>query len=176
MKDFLRKIKLVDSFTTEIEIEKSVFVNTFRKYVDEGSTGLWFSSFEAFSSSKNEFKGNVGFDGFKIRRRSRLFDMNGAMAIAQGTFRQKDNVLVIDTEINGFHGMFIPYYLFVSVFYAIFIVMTILGGNNFMPFFIFPFIIIHAAFIFGIPYLIMRRSTRRMKYDLEREFYYMTRK
>jgi len=37
-----------------------------------------------------------------------------------------------------------------------------------------PFLFIHAAFMFGIPYFMMRRSVKRMKHDLEREFYYMT--
>ena len=40
--------------------------------------------------------------------------------------------------------------------------------------FVFPFLVVHAAFMFGVPYFMMRRSTNRMKYQLEREFYYMT--
>lgn len=43
-----------------------------------------------------------------------------------------------------------------------------------MEFFIFPFIIVHAIFMLGFPYLMMRRSVSKMKYELEREFFYMT--
>jgi preprotein translocase subunit YajC len=39
-----------------------------------------------------------------------------------------------------------------------------------------PFIFIHAVFMFGIPYFMMRRSARKMKHDLEREFFYLTKK
>jgi hypothetical protein len=34
-----------------------------------------------------------------------------------------------------------------------------------------PFILFHAAFMFGIPYFIMRRSLRSTKYDIERDIY-----
>lgn len=39
-----------------------------------------------------------------------------------------------------------------------------------------PFLFFHAILMFGIPYFIMRRSTQRLKHELEREFYYMTKK
>jgi hypothetical protein len=39
-----------------------------------------------------------------------------------------------------------------------------------------PFIFFHALFMFGIPYFMMRNSVQRLKHELEREFYYMTKK
>ncbi|HEX5171160.1 MAG TPA: hypothetical protein VFW11_18415, partial [Cyclobacteriaceae bacterium] len=111
--------------------------------------------------------------GFKIRRKRKFFDMNMNIAVAQGTYRQRDGVLIIETEINGFHGMFIPFYVIGIVFYIGMITTISLSGNP-MPVFVFPFILFHAAFMFGIPYFMMKRSTKRMKYELEREFYYMT--
>lgn len=47
-----------------------------------------------------------------------------------------------------------------------------IGKNTFIP----SFFVVHAAFLMGIPYLIMRRGVARMKYELERDFYYMTRR
>lgn len=175
MKDFLRKIRLIDSFSTEIEIEKAVFVKRFKDHVDEGSTGIMFSAFEAFSSGKNEFKGSVSFEGFQVRRKRKLFEMNSGMAVATGNYHQKDNILVIETEVNGFHGVFVLFYIMGLLMYPIFFVTTFLSDEPF-PLFVIPFLFIHAAFWFGIPYLAMRRSTQRMKYELEREFFYMTKK
>ena len=177
MKEFLRKIKLIESLTTELSIQKNEFVKTFKENVDEGSTGFMSDSFDVFSSSKNEYKGHVGFDSFKIKRRRRFFDMNMNFAVANGTYVQKENSLIIETEINGFSGMMIPFYVFALIFYSIFIVTFSFADNiegNGAGFAL-PFIIIHAAFMFGIPYFMMRRSTKRMAHELEREFFYMTR-
>ena len=176
MKELLKKLKLIDYLQTELLSQKNDFVNKLRSNVDPGSTGIFSDSFEAFSSSKNEYKGEVGINGFRIKRRRKLFDMNMNFAVANGTYTQKDDKLIIDTEINGFHGMMIPFYIFCVVIYGVFIVGFLsadeIEGNA--SEFAFPFIIIHAAFMMGMPYFIMRRSTKRLKHELEREFFYLT--
>lgn len=176
MKEFLRKIKLVENLTTEITIQKNEFVSNFKDHVDEASIGLFSDTFDAFSSSKKVYKGHVGYDNFKIKKRRKFFDMNTNLAIAEGTFRQKDQTLIIKTEITGFNGIMLPFYIFGIIFYIIFIGMffsfNTMEGEA--PGFILPFLIIHAAFMFGIPYFMMRRSTTKMAHELEREFYYMT--
>lgn len=175
MKEFLRRLGLVEDFSTELPIEKTAFVNRLKSQVDEGDIGVFSDPFEVFSSSKNEFKGQVGFNKFKIKRRRRFFDMNLNNAIAQGTYVQEGGPLRINAEINGFIGMTIPFFLLIA-FYLIFIgaffMADSIEGNE--AGFVLPFIVIHAAFMFGIPYLVMRRSVKRMKHDLEREFYFMT--
>lgn len=180
MKEILKKLKLIGHQTTELEVSKNEFVSRFQQHVDQGSTSTLSSMFEAFSSGKNEYKGYVSSNGFRIRRKRKLFDMNMNFALATGEFRAKNNLLVITTEVNGFHGMMIPFYIFITIFYLIFI----LGfsftafpeeGNGPMALAI-PFVLVHAAFMYGMPYFIMRRSVSRMKHELEREFFYMTKK
>lgn len=178
MKEFLKKVKLIDYLTTEVPMEKNQFVSRFEKQVDHGSISPFSDMFDVFSSSKNEYKGHVNYNGFKIKRRRRFFDMNMNLAVATGSFQSKDNSLIISTEINGFHGMMIPFYIFITIFYLIFIFgfsfATFQGEASGEVFLGIPFILIHAAFMYGIPYFIMRRSTGRMKRELEREFFYMT--
>ncbi|MFT4850597.1 MAG: hypothetical protein ACI83B_003156 [Sediminicola sp.] len=53
---------------------------------------------------------------------------------------------------------------------------AVFTGNSGQIGFALPFIIIHAAFMYGAPYLMMRRSTKRMKHELERELFYLTKK
>ncbi|SDW42706.1 hypothetical protein SAMN05444411_101694 [Lutibacter oricola] len=178
MKDFLEKIKLIEYFTVELEIQKFDFVSILKKHVDEGDTGIFSDTFDIFSSSKNEYKGQVDFNGFKIKRRKRLFDMNMNFAIAKGNFSQKNEKLIVETEVNGFSNMMIPFYIIGVVFYTIFIGAFFMADNiegNGVGFAL-PFILIHGAFMFGIPYVFMRRSAKRMKYELEREFYYLIKK
>ena len=178
MKEFLEKIRLIEHLTTEVEIQKSEFVATLERNVDKGGLDFFSDAFDVFSSSKNEYKGHVGPAGFKIKKRRRLFDMHMSLAVASGSYRQRDEKLVIETEINGFSGIMIPFYLFAILFYSIFIVAFIFtdGIKGDTSWFALPFILLHAAFMFGIPYFIMRRSAKRMKHDLEREFYYLTKK
>jgi hypothetical protein len=176
MKEFLRKVKIVDNLKTEIEIQKTEFVSRFRKNVDEGSIGFMSDTFDIFSSSENQFKGHVGYDSFKIKRKKRFFDMNLNFAVAEGSYRQRESTLIIEAEINGLSGMIVPFYIIAIVFYTIFILTLFFAdnteGNGTVV--ALPFIIFHAAVMLGIPYFIMRRSTSRLKYDLEREFFYLT--
>jgi hypothetical protein len=176
MKSVLERLGLVDHLTTEIPIEKRDFVDKLTRNVDQGDIGIFLSAFEAFSSSKNEYKGTVTFDSFKIRRRRRLFDMNISLAVAEGSFRQKDNILVVEATIRGFQRIFIPFLILIAFVYVAFIISFIVSDTpgNMGGLFI-PFIFIHAAIMLGIPYYIMRRGVSRMKYELERDFYYITR-
>jgi hypothetical protein len=175
MKSILERLKLVDYLTTEIPIAKKDFIEKLKMNVDHGDTGVFLSAFEVFSSSKNEYKGIVTFESFKIRRRRKFFDMNMNLAVAEGSFKQRENLLIIESTIKGFRGIFIPFIAFLLIFYIAFIASIIFSdssGN--MGWFFVPFIFIHASIMLGIPYFIMRRSVSRMKYELERDFYYMT--
>jgi len=174
MKTFLTRLKVIDHFTLEIEIERSVFVKRLKQSVDTGDTGVIFS-FEAFASSKNEYRGSVGEHEFEIRRRRKLFDRSGALAIAKGILRLRDSNLIIETEVNSFHKIFIPFYIFMLLFYMIFFIVSLTVGTvgGLFPLLAFPVLLIHAAFMLGLPYMFMRRSTQKMKYDLEREFYFI---
>lgn len=176
MKDFLKRIRLIEYLTIELDIQKNEFISKLRENVDEGKTSFMSDSLDAFSSSKNEYKGHVGFESFKIKRRKRFFDMNVNLAVANGTYRQKDNLLIIDTEVNGFSGMMIPFYIFILIFYSIFIIAFLFADNieGSGGALTFLFIFLHASLMFGLPYFMMRRSVNRMVHELDREFYYMT--
>lgn len=176
MKTFLTNIKLVDYLQTELEIPKREFVKKLKANVDKGSTSIFFSSFDMFSTSKKEYKGEVNESGFKIKRKRKFFDMNFNLAVAKGKITQEGDHLIINTEINGFNNMMIPFYILCILAYGVLIPVSIFANNIDRPVFDFflPFILVHATFMMGIPYFVMRRSTSRLKYDLEREFYFLT--
>ncbi|WP_299625193.1 hypothetical protein [uncultured Tenacibaculum sp.] len=176
MRDFLKRIKLIDDLQTELEVEKTDFVHKLKQNVDEGSTGIFSDAFDIFSRSKNDYKGNVDLNSFKVKRRKKLFDTNINLAVASGTYNQKGNKLIIDTEINGFSPIFIPFFIFCLLFYPVFIIIFLFGENNDTATILFaiPFILLHATFMIGIPYFLMRRGVKRLKRELEREFFYLT--
>ncbi len=178
MKNFLKQIRLLDQLTVEIDgIHKNEFVEKLKNEVDPSDLGLFSDTFDAFSSGKNEFKGQVGYEGFKIKRKKRFFDMNMNLAVATGSFTQKEDKLIITTEINGFLNIMIPFYIFLILIYAVTgAVMLFSEGAGNEVVFAFPFLLFHGAFMMGIPYLIMRGSTRRLKRELEREFYFIAKR
>ena len=102
-----------------------------------------------------------------------MFDVNMNMAYAKGSFAESNDELVIETEISGFHYFFIVFYAFATVFYCI-IFSLIIGYANGFEFIAIPFLLLQATLTFAAPYFTMRRSVQRLKYELERDFYYLT--
>ena len=178
MDTILRKLKLIENFNTELEIEKGEFIEKLRLQVDPSGLGLFSNLEDLFSSSKNDFKGYVGRDYFEIKKKKRFFDMNNNFSIVKGTCTQNGNKLIVNAEIKGFNKALIPFLIIIPIFYlliiTIFLILYIV--DNDVPLFILPFILFHGLFMIGIPYFIYRRSVKNMAKELEKEFFYLTKK
>ena len=172
MREFLKKIKLIDNFTTTLQLSRQDFIKRLSQITDKGNTNAFSDPFEAFSSSKSEFKGEINHNGFKLRRRRKLFERTSNIAVATGNVKEENGQLTIQTEIYGFTNFMYVFYGFLILFYSVFIICFI--SDNKIPFFVFPFLIFHAALMTLIPYFLMRSSVKKMKYELEREFFYLT--
>jgi len=168
MENFLRKIKLISSFSMTLSATKSEFTSALQNNVDEADIdGLFSGAFEAFTSSQNRFKGSVNHNGFKIRKRRRFFEKNFGKAIATGNLREH-------TKINGWNNFMFFFYGFITIIYGIFfgVFLLNLSSSGFEIFGVF-FVFIHALFMYGIPYFMMRTSVRSLKEDLERELHFV---
>lgn len=173
MKVILKRLKLIDNLTTDLEISRTEFVEKLSAITDKGDIGLFSDTFDVFSSSKNELKGQVDFNGFKLKRRRKFFDNGMNMAVASGTIKEHNGHLTIESEINGVSIFFIVFYFFLVIFYSLFI-FSIWNSNNNTEFFALPFLLLHGTLMFSIPYFTAKRSVKRLKYELEREFFYLT--
>ena len=170
MNNLLIKIKLIDDFTTILKISKKEFIDKLSLITEEEKTGIFSKSFSIFSSNKKEYKGQVYLDGFKIKKQRKFFDTKYNLATAEGALTEKDGLLTIKTEINGFNNFMLFFGILLIFFYSIFLSIVIID----LDLFIIPFILIHGAIIFSIPYFILKGSVRKLKYELEREFFYLT--
>ncbi len=175
MKDILRKLKLIDSFTIKLELSRAEFVNNLQNITDKGHIGMFSDSLDAFSSSKKELKGHIDYNGFKIKKRRRFLENNFHMATASGTISESEGNLQIETEISGFNNFILMFYIFLIVFYSI-LIFNVWNFDNNSDFFPTSLLIFHGTLMFSIPYFMMRRSVKRLKYELEREFFYLTKK
>ncbi len=175
MKEFLRKIGLLDTLSVNLNIDRREFTNALRSSVEEGSIGPFSEIGDVFSRSKKEYKGHVGLESFRIARRRRLFEMNSVRAVAMGKFHQNDDVLSVETEISGFtHWM--TFFLVIILLFYVTSAVTIFSSNeqsDDILGFVLPALLVHGLFMIGIPYFLARRSVKRLKYDLERELYYL---
>ncbi|MDI9310769.1 MAG: hypothetical protein QM535_11180 [Limnohabitans sp.] len=171
--EFLKKIKVIDFLTISLSVKKSDFVKSFEDIVENASIGFFSDPFDPFIRSDKEYKGTVYDSGFEIKKRKRFFDNNFNIAVASGSFIEKDGELIIETEINGFSKFFIFYYSFLILGYSAGVI-GLLNSENEISFIAVPFLLIHAFFMFAFPYFIVRKSVQKLKYELEREFFYLT--
>jgi hypothetical protein len=169
MINFSRQINLVKDLNFTLNVSKTDFIKKFRENVDQSN--LSFDPFEAFQSSSNHYKGNVYNNNFELEKRKKLFDTNYSFAKATGILTEENEQLDIKIVINGFRKRMIIIFGFLSFFYLIFIVGSFFADDSF-PLFILPFLLIHMALMFGVPYFLIKRSVSRMAYDLERDFHY----
>ena len=125
MKRIFKKLKLIDSFITNLPLSKQDFVERLSAITEDGNTGFSFGRLEHFSSTEYEYVGKVNFDGFKIRRRLRFlgyrYDSN---VIAKGRAFENNENLIIEAEINSFSSYNI-FFFALSILLFTFIFITI---------------------------------------------------
>ncbi|MDO5980390.1 hypothetical protein [Flavivirga spongiicola] len=173
MKEFLKKIKLLDTLETDLDISKQEFVSRFELSVDKGSTDLFSDMYDVLlRSSEKMYKGRVGLSGFEIKKRHQFFN-SFVFAKAKGSYVHKGNKLRVITEINGWNDFMYFFFGIASLFYLLFF-SSIIQGNA--PLLGVLFCVFHALFMFFIPIRMMRASVKKIKYDLEREFHYIASK
>ena len=170
MKNILKRLKLYDNQTTTLPINRLEFVNRLNELVEEGSTSMVSDSFDAFDRSNKEFKGSIFEDSFKIKKRHKLFDFHLNSAVAFGTFVEKDNQLIIETKIRGVNAFFMIFYLLLLVVFPISMVSILRSESQDVQTSII-LVLLQFVFMFGIPYLLLRMSTQRLKRDLEKQFF-----
>ena len=169
MTNFLKTLRLIQDMNFELPANRPDFVKALQANVDPPGSPMR----DIFSRSKHIYKGIVTYDGFDLKRKRKFFDSNMGLVTARGTFTQGDDNLTIDVQFKAFHPLFILFFIFLVLSYGMFIVMFAMapeeGGT---PAWTLPFILVHASFMFGIPYFLLRRSISMMKYNLERDFFF----
>jgi len=172
MNNFLRKIKLLDSFSVIVLIPVNEVEKQLNKIIGKPNFGPG----AMFSSQTPEFMGELNQQGFKIRRSIKAFSRNDSSIEAIAKFKALDGKTEINVQILGLDaftkffyilllGMFLfATYLFLSsdISYSTDNLLLMIG----LP-------IILLALIF-LPYFQNKRGVKKMKYDLKRELKYLT--
>jgi len=174
----LQDLKLIDFLKLELPIEKKRFIENLKSIVENGDIRYYSAFGDLFVKGKKHYRGEVTYEGFKIKKKTSMFESNMTMAVAKGTYHSSKTNVIINVEINGFSKIMIPFYIMITIFYLIFfsILISMPSDDSEWSWLAFPFLVAHAAFMFGVPYVIARRGVKRLKYDLERELYFLSQK
>ncbi len=166
---------LIDTLSLKLNCNKATFIEKFKENVEPSN--LSFSPFEAFSGGTKLYKGNLDNSTFKIQKKQQLFNNRRQSPIATGKIIENINDIKLDIEINGitpFMKFFFVFIVFSYLFgFTILLVISFKDTNfAFLPI---PFLIVHAAFMIGIPFFIIKSSVKHFKQEMEREFHFWLR-
>ena len=173
MIEFLKRIKLIDTFVIELSIELQELVKKIENFVDDDSYDI----LEGFRNTEKKFKGKINKKGFRIRKKLAYANSTKVNTIANGKFKEQNGKTLIEIEINGFDTFLKFFYCVLIFFWGIFIFTLfkyLINGklnllDNGMPV-MFLFVLSFTI----LPYFQMKRNVEKMRYDLEREFYHLT--
>ena len=175
MDSFLRKYMLIDTLSLKLNCNKATFIEKFKENVEPSN--LSFSPFEAFSGGTKLYKGNLDNSTFKIQKKQQLFNNRRQSPIVTGKIIENINDIKLDIEINGITPFMKFFFVFIvfSYLFGFTILLVISFKDTNFAFFLIPFLIVHAAFMIGIPFFIIKSSVKHFKQEMEREFHFWLR-
>ena len=174
MAGFAKRLGLVDDFTIEVDLTKGEFVEKLNGIVAQGNGFRLSNGGEGAGHRRLIYKGIVEGDRFRIKRIRRFLDPHSNMATAEGNIRESNGWTRLDVKISGLTPLFLAFYYF--LFFVYFGGIFYLMFKNHQVIFSAPVLIAQGIVMAAFPYIIMRRSVERLRYDLEREFFYLTKK
>jgi len=173
MDKILKKVGLLTYCQFKLNTDQGTFANKLNDIVENKSLDIFSDMGDVFSRNEKNYKGSVTHQGFEIRRKRKLFDMNMNFTKIKGTFEQNKDALQLNIELRAFHPFLTFYYVFLAIIYSIFLISFIFTGGFDGNYFVLPFILVHALFMAGIPYLVLKRGLKKTLYEIEREFNYL---
>ena len=164
MKEFLKKIHVIEKMSMNLDIEKNDFISILRKKVDPRQSNF----FDLFSSSKNVYKGIVTNEAFEIKKK---FQKKTNLAKVKGEFSQDGNLLRIDMEITAFYGsMKFGFWGMIATILSMIILNLMLEDfyNDSFNFYLLLFL--GCLPFLGFYYYLLRKYVKDMKSNIEKDF------
>lgn len=168
MESFLRKQKLIDSISLNLNCDNSTFIEKFRKHIKESD--LAYNFFESYQDTKYIYKGNISNSTFKIQK-IRSFVGNKHFAVATGEIIENNDSIKIEMKINGINSLMKKILFIKSLFFLFIFTLALFAlindGSLFIIIFFIPVIL-----EYGIIFFMIKSSVKSFKQEIEREFYF----
>lgn len=168
MIEFLRKIKLIQNFSIIIPMHRIDFVKLCREKIERKEDSFILS--EYFTKGKHKYVGSVEHRGLKIRKRKTFFSLNKNACLIKGNFREKGNLLYLETTIKGYSNTQVTIYISI-ILLALYYVGYNLFTSDEPLFSIIIALLIQFLMLFSIPYFVIRLRIKRMKATFEQDIY-----
>ncbi|OON70878.1 hypothetical protein [Hymenobacter sp. CRA2] len=165
----LRRLKIVQDTTLHLPIEKELFVARLAAVTEQGYSSPLFSAVHALRSSGKEFTGDVGPDYFTIRRKASFSNPGLSAVTIRGTLLPADTGCAVELELDGFHLLYRMAYSLLALLYLFMLIYAVTSQPMLLA-----ALLLHIAIIGVMPYISMRRSVSKMKHNIERELFFLT--
>ena len=174
---FLRTLKLIDDVHAEIEMQEVDFLSAIDSELDSEPVNFKDKFIDTYNTHK---KGYIGFakNGIlSISRRATGYNGNLGRIEAKGTYEQIGDRIIIKAKILGLNSTMKILGIGLALIYAL-IFYTFLSDASpnklHVMMILIPVSIIYGLMLLGIPYFMAKKNVSMFKFDLEREFYYLT--
>ena len=177
MSALLKKMNLILPFKMELDMSEREFRNRLRAIMFENTPGPFSDLDDIVQPDEVRYKGEIDEHSFSFIPKQNLLGTKQS-AVTKGTYREINDKLIIEGEVNGFSYWFLVLYLFSLIFYGTVASILIYNlGDGWKSYLIFTALFV--AFYFGafmIHLYFFRKSTRVVKDEVERDLFYLTRK
>lgn len=169
MNSFLKNIGLLDTLNIELNINRIELIEKLWKITYKTNTSFISLERDTAIPTRFEYRGMIDNNGFTLKKRIRLFDINLNNPVFRGKISDQNDRTFASIEI-------VPsaFQIFSSVmilcFFLIAIYITLQATEK--DFYFLAFTII----ITIMQYFTLKRGIRRGKYDFERELIYIVQK
>jgi hypothetical protein len=172
----LEKYKLIETFETELNVEKETFINEFKQITGKGYYTPFLIMLDIINPENKKYIGDINSKSLKIRERFIIDNsiMNN-FASVKSEFHSEDNKLKTKTIIRGME--IIPFILRVILFGIYLLTMLLLVIEQLIPpisteidiAYILPpiFVTIIVGFFTYHPYRIAKKNVSEMKENIK---------
>ncbi|MCL7765469.1 hypothetical protein MPF19_18785 [Polaribacter sp. Z014] len=172
----LEKYKLIDIFETELNVEKEIFINEFKKMIGKGYYTPFLIMLDIINPENKKYIGDINSKCLKIRERFIIDNsITNNFASVKSEFYKERNTLKIKTEIRGME--IIPFILRILIFGIYLLTMLLLLIETLIPpiqteieiAYILPpiFVTIIVGFLTYYPYRIAKKNVLEMKKNMK---------
>lgn len=172
LEKILEKLELKREVIIDLDITKENFISGLEKQMKSELESPLFSGLELFSSDNQPFIGGFNQGGFTLRSKRIAGKRLRHVPVAKGIIDENENGLSVSIEINAFRGIYSFFLMLLPIFYilvflfCLYIAIFKLDSSAFVSLI---FILLHGAFMIGIPIYWLSKAARILDQNLIHE-------
>lgn len=160
----------------ELDITKKEFIRRLYIITMEHTLGPYSDFNDSLQPEEVKYKGDFDEEGFELVPKQNFFG-NRSSAVATGKYQEVNGKLIIEGEVNSFSYLYLVLYVLSLLLYgalALFVIYINRANPKVCLLIAGLFVGVYAS-AFAFHMWLFRRSTRAVRYQIERDLFYLTR-